>query len=194
VAERKVARLVECGAVVEVVAPTLTPGLESLKKEGRLVHHETGYAEPLIHGAFLVIGATDSDAVNAEISRDARTLGILVNIVDDPGRCDFILPSIVKRGELVIAVSTGGFSPALAKKMRAELDARYGPEYAALVDILGRLRRKVIEQGRSSQENRDLFTAVISSGILDPIRAGRWDEVKALIRELTGVELEVSPS
>ena len=140
-----------------------------------------------------MIGATDDEAVNGRIARDARALGIPVNIVDDPARCDFILPSIVERGDLSIVVSTGGRSPALAKKIRRELETVYGPEYAILLEILGELRGKVIAGGRSSDENRASFEAVVSSEILDHIRARRWGDVKDLIRRLTGVEMEVEP-
>lgn len=193
VAERKVERLLACGACVEVVGKKLTPTLAALAREGRIVHNDTDYEEALIHGAFLVIGATDSDKVNGRIAMDARALGIPVNIVDEPARCDFILPSIVERGDLAIAVSTGGKSPALAKKLRAELEVAYGQEYAILLQIMGELREKIIADGRPSAENREHFEAVVSSRILDHIRAGRWKEVKALIRELTGVEMEVEP-
>jgi precorrin-2 dehydrogenase/sirohydrochlorin ferrochelatase len=193
VAERKVERLLACGACVEVVGKRLTATLTALSREGRIVHHDADYEVTLIHGAFLVIGATDSDAVNGRIAMDARALGIPVNIVDEPGRCDFILPSIVERGDLAIAISTGGKSPALAKKLRTELEAIYGHEYAILLQIMGELREKVIADGRPSVENRERFEAVVSSRILDHIRARRWKEVKTLIRELTGVEMEVEP-
>ncbi len=192
VAERKVARLLDCGASVEVVGRSLTSALAAFKGEGRIVHRATDYHEDQLRGAFLVIGATDSAAVNERIARDARLQGIPVNIVDDPARCDFILPSIVKRGDLAIAVSTGGKSPALAKKLKKELEDAYGPEYATLLEILGELREKVIAGGRPSAENRELFEAVVSSDILDHIRAGRWERVEGLIRELTGVTMEVS--
>lgn len=193
VAERKVERLIACGARVEVVATRLTPALNALAKEGKIVHHDAEYEENLIRGAFLVIGATDNDRVNERIAVDARALGIPVNIVDEPARCDFILPSIVERGDLAIAVSTGGKSPALAKRLRMELEAAYGQEYAVLLQILGELRERIITGGRPSAENRTRFEAVVSSPILDHIRAGRWTEVKALIRDLTGIEMEVEP-
>ncbi|MHB8771744.1 MAG: precorrin-2 dehydrogenase/sirohydrochlorin ferrochelatase family protein [Syntrophales bacterium] len=191
VAERKVARLLACGAVVEVVAGSLTPALAALKAEGRIVHSGTEYAEDRLPGAFFVIGATDDGAVNERISRDARQRGILVNIVDDPARCDAILPALCERGELAIAVSTGGRSPALAKKLRTELEEAYGPEYGTLVEILGALREKVIARGGPAAENRKLFEAVVASDILAQIRAGCWDRVEGLIRELTGVAMEV---
>jgi precorrin-2 dehydrogenase / sirohydrochlorin ferrochelatase len=193
VAERKVERLLECGARVEVVARTLTAALARLAGEGRIVHHGEDYQAGRIRGAFLVIGATDSGAVNECISCDARALGILVNIVDRPERCDFILPSVVERGDLAIAVSTSGRSPALARKLRMELEARYGSEYAILTGLLGELRRRVVAAGRPAAENREKFDAVVASDILEHIRANRWTEVKALIKARTGVEMEVGP-
>ena len=191
VAERKVGRLLAYGAFVEVVGSSLTPALAALKGKGRIVHRAADYHEDQLRGAFLAIGATDDAAVNERIARDARAQGIPVNIVDDPARCDFILPSIVERGDLAIAVSTGGKSPALAKKLGKELENAYGPEYAKLIEILGELREKVIAGGRASAENRELFEAVVSSDILDHIRARQWKRVEALIRELTGIEMEV---
>ena len=193
VAERKVARLVACGARVEVVGRDLTPMLANLKREGRITHLDADYQEAFIRDAFLVIGATDSDAVNERISRDARRLRILVNIVDDPERCDFILPSVVERGDLAIAVSTGGKSPALARKLRMELEKTYGPEYATLLRILGALREKVIARGRPPAENRERFETVVNSDLLDLIRAKRWGRVRGSILELTGVDMEVMP-
>ncbi len=191
VAERKVGRLLACGASVEVVGASLTPALAALKEEGRIVHRAADYHEDRLRGAVLVIGATDNAAVNERIARDARAQGIPVNIVDDPARCDFILPAVVERGDLAIAVSTGGKSPALAKKLKTELENAYGPEYAKLLDILGELREKVIAGGRPSAENRELFEAVVSSDILDHIRVGQWKWVEELIHELTGIEMEV---
>jgi precorrin-2 dehydrogenase / sirohydrochlorin ferrochelatase len=191
VAERKIERLLSCGARVEVVGKVLTPALAALKANGQIAHHEADYDQALIRGAFLVIGATDDNEVNGRISGDARALDILVNIVDEPARCDFILPSVVERGALSIAVSTGGKSPALAKKLRMELDALYGPEYAILLEIMGKLREKLIAEGRPSAENRDRFEAVVTSEILGHIRAKRWKEIEALIVERTGIEMEV---
>lgn len=191
VAERKVERLLACGAHVEVVGKSLTPLLAEWKREGKLVHRDADYEGSSLGDAFLVIGATDDEAVNGQIAKDARAQGIPVNVVDDPARCDFILPSIVERGDLLIAVSTGGRSPALAKKLRKELEAAYGPEYAILLEMLGELRGKVIAGGNPSGENRACFEAVVSSEILDHIRAKRWRDVKELILKLTGIKMEV---
>jgi precorrin-2 dehydrogenase/sirohydrochlorin ferrochelatase len=193
VAERKVERLLACGARVEVVGKALTPVLAAWKREGRIIHHEADYEDSCLNGASLVIGATDEESVNGRIAKDARDRGIPVNIVDDPVRCDFILPSVVERGDLMIAVSTGGKSPALAKKLREDLEEAYGPEYAVLLEILGELRGRVIAAGRSSAENRKCFEAVIRSEILDDVRRKDWAKVKETIRRVTGVEMEVEP-
>ena len=122
VAARKVARLLECGAQVQVVSPELVPEMTALKKEGSVEHIDGDYTSEHLCGACLVIGATDDEQVNARISHDARTKGIPVNIVDDPQKCDFILPSLVERGDLTIACGTGVTSPALARHFREELE------------------------------------------------------------------------
>jgi precorrin-2 dehydrogenase / sirohydrochlorin ferrochelatase len=193
VAERKVERLLACGARVNVVGKALTPMLLAWKGEGRIVHCEADYEASFLSGALLVIGATDDGAVNGQIAEDARSLGIPVNIVDDLSRCDFILPSLFERGDLMIAVSTGGKSPALARKIREELERTYGPEYAVLLGILGELRGRVIAAGCSPAENRDAFAAVVGSEILEDIRQKEWVKVKETIRRLTGIEMEVEP-
>ena len=144
-------------------------------------------------GAALVIGATDNERVNTQIASDARSRGIPVNIVDKPALCDFILPSVVERGDLLVAVSTGGKSPALAAKLREDLEEMFGPEYAVLVEILGKLRERVVAAGGSSAENRERFAAVVRSDILDHIRRKDWKRVRETIRSLTDVEMEVKP-
>jgi precorrin-2 dehydrogenase/sirohydrochlorin ferrochelatase len=193
VAERKVERLLSCGARVEVIGKTLTPALAAWKEEGRIVHREADFEEAQLSGASLIIGATDDETVNGRIAQNARARGIPVNIVDDPARCDFILPSVVERGDLLIAVSTGGKSPALARKVREELEEAYGTEYAVLLEILGELRRKVIAAGGSSSENRERFAAVVRSDILAAIQRKDWTGVSEIIRSLTGIEMEVKP-
>lgn len=192
VAERKAERLLSFGARVTVIGKALTPLLETMKRDGRIEHINADYDGTFISDAFMVIGATDREDVNARISRDGRHTGILVNIVDDPGRCDFILPSIMQRGDLSIAVSTGGKSPALAKKLREDLETLYGPEYKVLLDVLGNLREKVAARGHSSDENKKLFEAVVYSDILKHIKNKNWNHVKKMIYDITGVEIEVN--
>jgi precorrin-2 dehydrogenase/sirohydrochlorin ferrochelatase len=192
VAERKAERLIACGAQVTVVSRTLTPLMEDKKKANAIQHIDHDYERQTLDGAFMVIGATDRDDVNAQVSKDALSLGMLVNIVDDPDRCNFILPSLVQQGDLSIAVSTGGKSPALARKIREDLQRQYGPEYKSLLAIMGSLRKKIIAQGHATEANKAVFEALVRSDILQAIRDGNRGLVKKLIRDISGIEIDVS--
>ena len=188
VAARKVARLLDCGAKVLVVSPQLTPELNALKAERALEHVAAEYNIQYIEGAVLIIGATDDEKTNAAISSDARRLGIPVNIVDDPQKCDFILPSVVKRGDLTFAIGTGGKSPALARHLREELEAAYGNEYVTLLNLLGQLRGKM---EKNSGRGKVWFDELLARGLLDAIRENDTSTVKKIIRDVTGEEVHI---
>ena len=192
VAERKILRLLECGAVVSVVSRKLTTALMNMVEQGQIIHVDDNYDQQYLAGAYLVIGATDREEVNDRIAGDCRARGVMVNIVDDPGRCDFILPSLVNRGSLSIAVSTGGKSPALARKLREDLSAQFGPEYENYLDLLGWLREMIIAAGRPAGDNRDTFTALVNSPLHEHIRKGRWQEAEQIIRDLTAQEIDLT--
>ena len=187
VAARKVNRLLNCAAKVFVVSPKLTPELITLKAQGAIEHIAADYNVQYIKGASLIIGATDDEKTNALISSDSRSLGIPVNIVDDPQKCDFILPSVVDRGDLTIAIGTGGKSPALARQVRKELEAKYGEEYEILLKILGGLRRQM----KNSNAAKTWFDSLIARGILDLIAAADWEKVKRTVKEITGEEVSL---
>lgn len=189
VAERKVARLLECGADVVLVGKTITQKLEAMKREGRIDHIPDDYRSDYIEGAFLVIGATDRDEINEEIYLDSKERNVLVNIVDDPERCQFIVPSQVRRGDLLISISTGGKSPALARRLRENLEGKYGHEYKILLDIMGRLRGKIIASGSSPEANKDVFESILDTDILRYIREGDWNRVRKTVRDLTGEDI-----
>ena len=186
VAARKVMRLLDCDAKVRVVSPVLVPELESLKKDQCIEHIGDEYTSEYLYGAFLVIGATDDEKVNAAISRDAKTKGIPVNIVDDPQKCDFILPSLVERGDLTIACGTGGSSPALARHLREELEEVYGEEYAILLNILGQLRMKM---EKNAGVGKTWFDQLMAAGLLDAIRQKQIERAKTIVRDITGWEV-----
>lgn len=188
VALRKAERLLDCGANVSIISPNLTPELAALKDKNLIAHVAAEYSGDLINQAALIIGATDDEKINARISKDARARGIPVNIVDDPQKCDFILPSIVQRGDLVIAIGTGGKSPALARHLREELEKQYGREYSILLNILGILRTKM---EKNAGIGRDWFDALMATGILDLIKAGDSTKVRKTIKEITGEEVDV---
>jgi precorrin-2 dehydrogenase/sirohydrochlorin ferrochelatase len=191
VGERKAQRLLECGARVRIVGRELTPALSGLAQAGRIAHIPGDYVEAHLEGVFLVIGATDDRDVNERIFRDARKRGVLANIVDDPDRCDFILPALCRQGDLVITVATGGKSPALAKKLRQELEERYGPEYEVLLRIMGELRARIIDRGAGSDENRKVFETLVESDILEHIRNGQWRKVESVVKDVAGVSIDL---
>ncbi len=186
VAARKIARLMDCGARVCVVSPGLVSELEELKKDQRIEHIRDQYRTEYLNDAALVIGATDDERINASISRDARAKSVPVNIVDDPQKCDFILPSLIERGDLMIACSTGGQSPALARHLREELESVYGEEYAVLVCILGQLRAKM---EKNAGIGKTWFDQLMSAGLLDAIRNGDAAATKTIVRAITGEEV-----
>jgi precorrin-2 dehydrogenase/sirohydrochlorin ferrochelatase len=139
----------------------------------------------------MVIGATDRNDVNERISKEAMARGLLVNIVDDPDRCNFILPSLVQQGDLSIAISTGGKSPALAKKLRKELEKQYGPEYQTLLVIMGILRKRILAGDQRAADNKAVFEDLVHSDILQAIREKDRGRVNTIIRDLTGISMDV---
>lgn len=187
VAARKVARLLECGADVFVVSPELNAELVTMKADNTVFHIESVYSADCLTGAALVIGATDNEKINAAVCADARKLGIPVNIVDDPEKCDFILPSVVERGDLIMAVSTGGKSPALARHLREELEKKYDRKYEIFLKILGGLRRRM----KDADAGKKWFESLMAAGILDLIAAEDWEKVRKMVREITGEEVAI---
>ena len=142
-------------------------------------------------GAFLVVAATDNPSLNRRVSEVARRKGLLVNAVDQPSDCNFIVPSILKRGDLVIAVSTSGKSPALARSIREALEGVFGEEYEALLVLMGRLRGEILARGRSPEENKEVFQEVIRSDILAAIRENDMEKIASLLSEI--LEKPISP-
>lgn len=140
VAERKVAGLLDAGAHPTVISPTLTPTVAAWERAGRIAHVPRCFAASDLAGAALVIAATDDDAVNAAVAAEGRRNGALVNVASHPAAGTFHTVGTVRRGDLLITVSTGGQSPALAARLRVELAARYGPEYAAALQRVAALR------------------------------------------------------
>ncbi len=144
VANRKARKLLQARAEVVVVSPEVKPELESVAAEV----YRRPYREGDLEGAFLVFAATGRRGVNAAVAREARGRGIPVNVADVPSEGDFALPSVLRRGQLQVAVSTGGASPTLARRIRYELESTFGSEWAGVVDELGRARR----DGRRAEE------------------------------------------
>lgn len=186
VAERKVRSLLECDARVKVVSPEVSHALFETGNSGKIELCLREYSSDEITGAFLVISATDRDSINRQVAEDCFCRNILINVVDDPPKCNFIVPAVVRRGALSIAVSTDGKSPALAQKIRVELARQYGPEYTEFLEILGELRGRVIAGVKDIERRRVIFKQMVDSDILELLRKGEKERVKERIRDVLG--------
>jgi precorrin-2 dehydrogenase len=140
VAEAKIESLLATDASVRVVAPKATPRVREWAREGRIEWRKREYTPADFAGAFLVIAGTNSTALHDDIYAEAKSRDVLCNCVDEPARCDFYFPAVVRRGDLQIAISTGGLSPALAQRLRKELEQQFGPEWEEWIAQLGRTR------------------------------------------------------
>ena len=186
VGTRKVATLLNCGAKVTAVSPDMSDKLRSLAGSPGLTLKQRPYRSSDLEGMFLVIGATDDETLNRQISRDAEQRGTLCNIADRPEICNFILPAIVQREDLVITVSTSGKSPALAKKLRKSLEARFGEEYGVLLKLMGGIRKKLLSQSHEPEAHKPIFEQLINSDLITLIKEGRTAEVNALLLNILG--------
>jgi precorrin-2 dehydrogenase/sirohydrochlorin ferrochelatase len=186
VGTRKVQSLLACGARVTVVSPTVTDDLRGLAARGdiRLLEREYVSGDP--QGMFVVIGAADDEGLNRRVSADCERLRILCNISDRPEICNFILPAVVRRGDLTITVSTSGKSPALAKKLRQTLQSQFGEEYAVLLDLMGAIRERLLAQAHAPEEHKPIFEKIVHSDILTWIRERRLQEIDGLLAAVLG--------
>jgi precorrin-2 dehydrogenase/sirohydrochlorin ferrochelatase len=177
VARRKVETLLEYGAEVHIVSKALAPELREHVAQNRILHLGEEFKERFLEDAFMVIAATDDYALNRQVSHKAKEKRVLINAVDQPEDCTFIVPSILRRGDLLIAVSTSGKSPAMAKRVRETLERDFGDEYGAFLRLMGHLRREILERGLSQRENRQLFQDLVNSDLLELIGREAWNEV-----------------
>jgi precorrin-2 dehydrogenase/sirohydrochlorin ferrochelatase len=157
IAESKIASLVEAEAQVRVVAPEATPEVRSLAQSRRIEWQQRGFQPDDLDGMFLVVAATSSTELHEQIFQEATRRGVLCNVVDVPALCDFYYPAVVQRGALQIAISTAGQSPALAQRLRKELDEQFGPEYGLWLEYLGEARDKLLSERLSPDERKRLL-------------------------------------
>jgi len=192
VAARKVESLLAAGAAVAVVSPALTAGLARRAARGEIEHVDRPYRPGDLEGALLAYAATDDEALHAGIARDAAASGVLLNVVDRPQWCQFIVPSIVSRGDLTVAVSTGGGSPALARRVRADVERALGPEYERALEVLARLRRHLQELPLSTAERQRILTGLVASDLLDHLRAPDPAAVDRLLARHVGHDVSLA--
>ncbi len=183
IADRKVQTLLDAGAQVRIVSTDLTAKLRKQARDGVIEVIERAYERGDLKGAAVAIAATNDSHVNHEVYAEAMDQGIPVNVVDDVPYCTFIAPSIVRRGDLLIAISTGGRAPALAVRLRERLEREIGSEYGEMIALLGDLRDHVTVPG-DEDERRERWYRVVDSDVFDLVRSGRMDEARERARAL----------
>lgn len=157
IAAGKMDALLEAGAQILVVSPAVNPQISRLAREGKVEWREKEFSPEDLHKAFLVIAATSVPSVNEAVYRAADGRGLLCNAVDDIENCHFYYGSVVQRGDLQIAISTNGKSPALAQRLRKELEAQFGPEYESWLEWLGAARDVLRSSGASQAQNKEVL-------------------------------------
>ena len=185
VAEAKVEGLLEAGARVTVVSPEVTEPLAAWAIDGRIIHRPHEYRADDLDGQQLVFSATGRREATEAVVADARRRGLWVNAADDPAFCDFLLPSVLRRGRLIVAVSTGGASPALAARVRRDLEAYFAPEYDELVELAAEVRAEL--RSRAQRPVAKAWRGAFDRDLVVLLAEGRRGEAKARLLERLGV-------
>jgi precorrin-2 dehydrogenase/sirohydrochlorin ferrochelatase len=191
VAERKIKNLLAYRCRIYIVSSHLTSQLKDLVAHNEVQLIEAESLDNLLNEVFMVIAATDDPQLNSRIASRARERGILVNSVDQPRDCTFIMPSIVKAGDLQIAISTAGKSPAMAKKIRQELESTFGPEYASFIELLGLLRRELLSKERHPSRNKIVFQRLVDSPLLGLIKEGDIHGLRRTLASILGEDFPI---
>jgi len=185
VGTRKIKTLLSCHARVTTISPLFTDDILKLDNPN-LTIHKRDYSSSDIEGMFIVICATDNSQLNLKIADDAKQKNILCNIIDNPSGCNFTLPSVIERGDLMVTVSTGGKSPLFAKKLKGELLEKFGPEYGDLLKVMGKIREKIVTESNNPEGNKELFERIIEGGLLEMIKNRRVGDIDKLLLEILG--------
>jgi precorrin-2 dehydrogenase/sirohydrochlorin ferrochelatase len=175
IGEAKIEGLLETGARIRVIALDATAPVREWARAGKIDLEVRAFAKDDLQGAFLVVVATSSRSLNERIYDEAQRLSVLCNVVDVPDLCDFFYPSIVRRGDLQIAVSTAGQSPSLAQKIRQQLEKQFGPAYAAWVAELGETRKLILASDLDKQRKLDLLHSLVSREAVEAALAQHHD-------------------
>ncbi len=165
VAERKARRLLENRARVSVVGQAIAPGLKALWKKKKIIFKKRKFRFSDLSGAYLVIAATTDRETNSAISSHCLKNGILINVVDSPKESSFILPSVVRKGDLTISISTNGISPALSRKIRIDLERRFGPEYSKFLRMMKKLRPRVLKEIKDAKDRKSFFKKALKDRV-----------------------------
>ena len=186
VGTRKVKTMLKCSAIVSVVSKAFTEELQILSKTEDLELISRPYNESDLDGKYIVISSTNDQSLNQKIADDARRKRIFCNIADLPDRSDFILPSIVHRGDLTISISTSGNSPAFSKKLRKELEEQFGEEYSRFLKLMGAARKKLLNTSHAPAAHKVLFRQLLDGDLLELTRQKDIKNIDALLKKTLG--------
>lgn len=181
IAERKCLSLIKNGADVTVISPDITKRLEYYRDRGKIKHIPRLYRKGDLKSSFLVIAATDSEEINRKIYAEAKDKNILLNVVDNPELCSFIVPSVFEQGDLKIAISTCGSSPAFSKRIRKELKAIYNPEFSRYLNFIKKIRDRIKSRIKNRKEREDMLKYLASEEIFDTLRKDGFEAAKKRI-------------
>jgi precorrin-2 dehydrogenase/sirohydrochlorin ferrochelatase len=184
VAEQKVKPLLDGGAQVTVISPTLTRKLQQWADEGRVKHVARRYQRGDLDGAFLTYGCTDDENINRQVFEEANRCGQLCNIVDVPDLCNFYAQSIIRRGNLLITIGTHGVSPTLSKWLREQLEEIIGPEYVEFLEIAAALRDEAKQKLPTPADRQKAWRRVVESDVFDLLRQGRRQEATEKVKDI----------
>ncbi|HEX9014412.1 MAG TPA: bifunctional precorrin-2 dehydrogenase/sirohydrochlorin ferrochelatase [Chloroflexota bacterium] len=188
VAYRKIESLLAAGARVVAVSPKFDPGIEAMAEQGSVRLERREYRRGDLTGAVLAIAATSDRETNSAVREEATASNVLLNVVDSPSDSNFIVPSMVRRGELTVAISTGGLSPALAKRLRQRIEEIVAPEYGAFLEILGSLRARVRAELRDQGARERFWTDVVESDAFELFRVRGEEAARARIEEILSTQ------
>jgi len=183
VGERKVRSLLEAKALIKLVSPEATPALQKLAEEGQIIWERRGYQPGDLEGAWLVVAATNDPLVQKSIYQEANDKRVFCNIVDVPEFCSFIVPSVIKRGSLTIAISTSGASPAVARRIREGLELQFGLEYEVYLKLMENLRKQILGLNLSPKEKEEKLHRLAIAPIPQYIRDGDLNLLKVIIEK-----------
>ncbi|MGL1930648.1 MAG: bifunctional precorrin-2 dehydrogenase/sirohydrochlorin ferrochelatase [Desulfotalea sp.] len=188
---RKIKNLLDYGARVRLISPIVCSKLESLVRAGKLGLLSKKYEYGDLAGAFLVYAASDSSEVQQQVAEEAKERGVFLNSATDPGKSDFHLPAIIRRGDFQLAISTGGGSPAFSRYIKHQLEEDFGHEYEYAVGLLGIIRRSILVHSEHSDHNKIVFRSLVSSNMLNLIKIGDLAGLTVSLQEILPTYLDV---
>jgi siroheme synthase-like protein len=184
VAERKIESLLDSGASVLVISPEVTARIASLSEQKQIEIRNRRYVQGDCSGAVLIFSATGDPEISRAVYQEATALGVFINTADQPEQCSFIMPAVIRRGNISVAISTNGTSPALAARLRQKVSGVIGPEYARLAELLSRIRPEIRRKVRGEEQRKALHYRIIDSDIISLLKQDDSTPAEELLKEI----------